>query len=290
MSRYRARHRSRAGAVRVLVLGLVAAALAVLVPGAYGGYIARVTNDTVNAATAPYFTCTAAAQGESGTKAQFAWPFSDGALALTAADVSGNNYGGTYTLLGVTRGVANTGSSAVCPRDNRTVATFDGSTGYVYPTSATAAAGPTAFSVEVWFRTTSAQGRLIGFSGSRTGTSSNYDRHLYVNTSGNLVFGVYPNAVVTVASPGQVTDGAWHHAVGTVSGAGMFLYLDGKQVASSPNTGVQSFSGYWRVGYDSLANWPGGGSGYFRGSLAYAAVYGYALTAAQVQTHFVAGD
>ena len=65
----------------------------------------------------------------------------------------------------------------------------------------------------MWFRTTTADGKLIGFGNSRTGPSSSYDRHIFMNNAGQPVFGVHPGAVKTITSPGSYADGKWHHAV-----------------------------------------------------------------------------
>ena len=56
--------------------------------------------------------------------------------------------------------------------------------------------GPNVFSQEVWFKTTStAGGKIAGFGSSNTGDSSTYDRHIYMDTSGRVCFGVYPGSV-----------------------------------------------------------------------------------------------
>lgn len=296
MSAYSGRHRQRSLRAPLTLLALLLAALGLLVPAASGGFTARVANTGNAATTATYFTCGNAVNGT--PKAYFAYAFGESG-GLTAADATGNNRPGSYSSLlnagitpvGVTYGQANSGSDAVCPRDRQTTIRLNGSSGFVSGPNAQMT-GPNVFSVEIWFRTASPQGKLIGFGNQRTTSSSNYDRHLYIDASGKLVFGVYPNAVRTLASPNPVTDNAWHQAVGTLSGAGMALYLDGKLVASDASTTTaQSFSGFWRIGWDNIANWPNPPANqYFNGSLAFAAVYTDALTAAQVAAHYVAGD
>lgn len=112
------------------------------------------------------------------------------------------------------------------------------------------------FTIEVWFKTAVAGGKLLGFAGSPTGQSTTYDRHLFLNNTGNLVFGVYPGAVKVVVSPKTYTDNTWHHAAATLSAGGMQLYVDGAQVAADTNTTTaQAFTGYWRAGYDNLTSW-----------------------------------
>ena len=254
-------------------------------PPTFGGFSAGVSNSASSAGTNTYFSCRNAAVGESGTTAYVAYPLAE-ASGLIATDVSGNNRPGVYSATGITYS-----ATGPCPRDtpaSRSV-TLNGSTGAISGPSG-AQTNPTVFSVEIWFKTTASQGKLIGFGNVLTGTSSQYDRHLYVDSTGALVFGVYPNAVKTVASVAKVNDGVWHHGVGTLSGAGQFLYLDGALVASTAAvTTAQNYSGYWRIGYDNLNGWPNPPSGYFNGSLAWAAAYSFALSAAQVTAHYRAG-
>lgn len=285
--------RIRSGVGRLVTTGLVllfgATALALIsVPGAFGKYVAAITNSTNTSATNPYFTCGAAVTGESQTKAYFAYAFGE-ASGTTANDATGNGNNGTYTSSGVTYGVAN---STVCPRDKKTVITLDGANGYITG-AVSSSANPNVFSLEVWFKTSTAQGKLIGYGSNQTGNSGNYDRHLYIDSNGKLEFGVYPGSVKTIATPSAVTDGAWHYAVATMSTAGMFLYLDGSQVASntSVTTGENHNSaGYWRIGEDNLNGWTNTPSSYFfKGSLAWVAEYNYAMTATQVAQHYAAG-
>lgn len=299
------RHRRparRGSLVPGVLFGLAAAVLSVLgVPFGHAAFVAKIANGSNSAATAGYFTCAAAVSDTKAGAAYFAYPFGEGS-GTTANDVSGSSNDGNYGrngffgsgATGITYGVAN---AVVCPRDHQTVVTLDGANGYIVG-PATKVAGPPAFSLEVWFKTTSSQGKLIGF-GSGRGTastgptlSSQYDRHLYIDSGGLLEFGVYPNQFQTIASPAPVTDGQWHYAVATLSaGNGMALYLDGLLVAANSKvTSAQGYDGYWRIGYDNLAGWPNAGSNYyFKGSLAWAAAYTYALSPAQVAAHYRAG-
>lgn len=147
---------------------------------------------------------------------------------------------------------------------------------------------PSTFSLVAWFETTSAGG-ILSFGNVPTGSSQCYDRHLYVGTNGHLIFGVWPNQVKVIQSPGTVNDGQWHLAVATLSTAGQELYIDGQLVASRPNTQAQEtcgggpFTGYWRIGELAGSGWPDtSGQMPFSGQLADVAVYPTALTGAQV--------
>lgn len=123
----------------------------------------------------------------------------------------------------------------------------------------------------------------------RAATSS--DRHIYMTSTGQLVFGERPNTMKTITSPATYKDGAWHLATATLSSAGMLLYVDGAQVAADPSTTTaKAIDGYWRLGYDDLKGWPNQPtSSFYTGSLAFAAVYPTALAASQIAAHYIAG-
>ncbi len=146
-----------------------------------------------------------------------------------------------------------------------------------------------AFSLETWIRSTSTTGgKLIGLGNSRSGLSTVTDRNLYLRNNGTIGFATNPGAVQSVVTPKAYNDGKWHHVVATLSGAGSVLYVDGAKVAAnSAQTSASSLSGYWRVGGDTLTGWPvAPKSAYYTGVLDETAIYGVALTAAQVAAHY----
>ncbi|MGY1750350.1 PKD domain-containing protein, partial [Modestobacter sp. SYSU DS0511] len=183
---------------------------------------------------------------------------------------------------GVTRG-----RSGALTGDTDTAYQFSGNfTGLA--STQTAVPGPDTFTIETFVRTTTTSGgKLVGFGSSRTmATSSNYDRHLYLDRSGHLYFGVYPGAERTLRSTSRVNDGQWHQVVATLSSQGMALYVDGELVGSrADTTSAQAYSGYWRLGGDST--WGGNGT-WFNGQLDEVAIYPTALTAEQVAAHHTA--
>jgi PKD repeat protein len=155
---------------------------------------------------------------------------------------------------------------------------------------------PDVLSLETWFRTTTTTGgRLVGWSNRNAqGTSSSrHDRQIYMDNTGRIHFGVKPNASrLVVTSPGTYNDGAWHHAVATLSPSGMRLYLDGEQVGARNDVtvGQHLAIGYWRIGGDTVSGWPSAPtSGYFAGDLDEIAVYKTELSAARVAAHHAAG-
>jgi RNA polymerase sigma factor (sigma-70 family) len=145
------------------------------------------------------------------------------------------------------------------------------------------------FTIQIRFKTEVGGGRLIGFSLSKEGDSRHFDRHLFLTDDGRVVFGVYPGWLHTISSSQSYSDGVWHQATATLSADGMNLYVDGERVASNPSvTRAQSFSGYWRIGYESLFNWGADtpANWIFGGTLSHAAVYRSALTAEQVRAQW----
>ncbi|TDO23168.1 fibronectin type III domain protein [Pedobacter duraquae] len=134
---------------------------------------------------------------------------------------------------------------------------FSGSN-YMYQ-GGTAYPAPTAFSLNLWFKTNTATGgKLIGFGGNQTGSNATFDKHIYMSDAGKLYFGVYDNAIKIINTASSYNDNVWHNVVATLSSTGMKLYVDGVlQAASAATTAAQGIQGYWRFGYDALTNWKG---------------------------------
>ena len=204
----------------------------------------------------------------------------DETTGTTANDATMNGQSGTYAG-GATQG----GASAVSATNDKSV-TFDGSDGAV--ASNTAFDSPTTFAEELWFNTTTTRGgKLIGFGSSQVGSSSSYDRHVYMFDDGRLRFGAYNGNLNVVDSAKAYNDGKWHHLVAQQSGAGMSMYVDSDLVGTNPATDAQPYQGYWRVGGDNT--WGGSSSNYFAGLMDEVAVYSKTLTVAQIQDHYTKG-
>ncbi|KQO61493.1 signal peptidase I [Curtobacterium sp. Leaf261] len=279
-ARRRVRHTRRlrrAGTVLAIVLVAGGAGLVLPAKALAAGFGATAVNPTSSWAAGSTFDCL----GRTVTNSpSFTYQFG-AASGTSESDLSANGRAGTLST-GVTRVGGTCGSSPYV--------TFDGTSGQITTTSATKVTAPTTFTVEAWIRTSTAAGKVVGFGNSQTGTSSSYDRHLYVNSAGKIVFGVYNSGNITIASPAVVTDGAWHHVVGTMSSSGMALYVDGVSVGTNTNTGAEANSGWWRIGYDNLNAWTNAPtSAYFKGDLDDVTAYPTALTAAQVSTLYKQG-
>ncbi|GAA5227763.1 LamG domain-containing protein [Paeniglutamicibacter antarcticus] len=124
--------------------------------------------------------------------------------------------------------------------------------------SRTTISGPNTFALQAWFKTdTSSGGKLIGFGNARTGNSSSYDRHVWMDNSGKLHFGTWIGSAATVSSSNSYNDNEWHQVVVSLSPGGMNLYVDGLKVAERADVSSgQDYSGVWRIGGDNMNGWP----------------------------------
>ncbi len=203
----------------------------------------------------------------------------------TALDWAGSMRG--IVGSGVTRGTA-----GAIAGDSNTATTFNG-TANGRVSSPVAESAPAIYSASAWFRTTTGSGgKILGFGDSQTGSSTVYDRHVYMDNSGRIVYGVAPRGNVTIVSPNTYRNGQWHNVVSTLGPNGMRLYVDGVQVASRTDTvSGEDIFGYWRVGGDTLgsawSNRPT--SAFFNGAIDDVAVFPTVLTPAQISALYTSG-
>ena len=124
-------------------------------------------------------------------------------------------------------------------------ATFSGtSTGIAY--TGKLISPPNTLSLEGWFKTnTLTGGKLFGFGDKQSSNSSTYDRQVYMDNTGKIVFGVTDGSAATVSSTATYRNDAWHHVVATLSPTGMKLYVDGALVGqrATPTNGQQRLLG-----------------------------------------------
>lgn len=160
---------------------------------------------------------------------------------------------------------------------------FNGTSGFLSTTNSLTS--PQNYSANAWFKTSSTGGVLIAFTNSQTSaTPTNFDRILWIDTTGHANFGVYIGSVHYITSTGTYNDGNWHMATSTMSTTtGMGLYVDGVSVATDANTTSQSYTGWWRIGEsNTTGGWPATMNQYFTGSIDDVKIYSTALNATQV--------
>ncbi|MRG60096.1 PKD domain-containing protein [Agromyces sp. CFH 90414] len=255
-------------------------------PGQTYEYRVRATDPSGNSTVSDWTAVTVANEGSStplddailGDEPTYYWPLNEASGTAGYDWATGND---VVTTANATRGQAGpiTGGNAT---------RFTGSDSFA--ATRVSEVGPNTFSVEAWFRTTSSSGgKIVGFGDRNSGTSGNYDRHIYIDGSGRISFGVHPGAVRVVQSDTGYNDGDWHQVVGTLSPGGQELYVDGRRVgARADTTSGQAYSGYWRIGGDNLGGWPNVGNQYLNGTIGNVAVYQVPLKRAEVDAHWVA--
>lgn len=183
---------------------------------------------------------------------------------------------------------ARRGTPGAIKDEEDTATSFSGS-GVVPGAATQPARGPQSFGLEAWFKTTSQRGGVImNYGSSRTGSSWNRDRMLYLNNAGNVLFGVYDGWRVNhIKSPKTYNDGQWHHVSIGFTRDGLIMHVDGAKVAAKTGSfRAEDFHGYWRIGGESLFGWPETPrSANFEGTLDEIAVYPKPLTADQIKAH-----
>lgn len=152
---------------------------------------------------------------------------------------------------------------------------------------------PDTFTIQGWVKTTTTSGgRIFGFGDLQNGNSGHRDRHLYMDNSGRLIFGVRAqnNSTQTVASSGTYRDNEWHMVTATMGPAGMALYVDGVRVGQRADTTQgEQYIGNWRLGGDNLGGWPSSPSKRnFIGTVDEIAVYPTALSQATILAQYEA--
>lgn len=200
----------------------------------------------------------------------------------TAVDVSGGKSDGTI-VNGPTMG-----RPGAIDNPNTAMRFNNGGATEQYVTSNDSFVNPTTYSTEAWFKTTTnSGGKIVGFGCSFNSPSNCYDRHVYMQNDGKLVFGTYTGQMNTITTANSYNNGAWHHVVATQSSAGMKLYVDGAEVGTNPQTSAEGYTGHWHVGGDNT--W-GSETPWFDGDIDEVAIYNHELSAGRVQAHFQAAQ
>ena len=221
------------------------------------------------------------------------WPLNDSGTTVYTGAVPG--YSGSNSTVSDISGSADNATiqgtvtlGAAGPTSiGASSATFDGSTGYLQ--TANAITGPQGFSAVIWFKSATSGGTtggsMFGFDNLQSTTApGNWDRMLYLDNSGKLVWGVYNGSTSEVVSSSAYNNAAWHMAVAEVGTSGERLWVDGALVASNSSvTSAQAFTGYWHIGWAYTTSWPDPPTDtYFAGSLSEMAVIPTQLSQTQI--------
>jgi hypothetical protein len=184
-------------------------------------------------------------------------------------------------------------SSASGPLGAGAATTFDGSTGYIM--TANSYGNPENISEVAWFKTASSSGgTILGFSNAQGDSGQTaFDRMIWVDNSGKVVFAVYPGAFDEVTSAGTAygpdgngsyNDGSWHMVAAEIGVAGEQLWVDGTEVGHNNSvTSASTNPAYWHIGWETELNWSDAPtSSYFSGSIAGVAIIASQLSASQL--------
>jgi hypothetical protein len=192
------------------------------------------------------------------------------------------SYSGSGTVLTDLSGNGNHGSLTGPTNITNGAINFDGTTNL---TTTNLISNPQSFTIGVWFRTSAALGRkLIGLESSQIGGSGSYDRHFYVDTGGQLRWGVWSPGASTFLY-GNVTNNQWRYAVVSFNNGATLHSMNGL-VVGNVTAVSQPFDGYWRIGGQSLNFWPAASSGFFVGSVASVEIYNRPLTISEIQQNY----
>lgn len=110
--------------------------------------------------------------------------------------------------------------------------------------------------------------------------------YLYVNVNGALFFGYYGTDFrQAVSANGTIVAGSTYHVVGTFNGTVLKVYVNGVEVGTlTPGDNKAVPGSPPAIGYNTQY-----GTSWFAGVIDEAAIYGIALTAAQVREHYERG-
>lgn len=191
---------------------------------------------------------------------------------IVAHDASG--HGNTGTLQGgvtLNQGGAFNGAAAMA---------FDGSTGYIQAnaTDLPAMASPQSREIWAYAKSFSLENDLLDVLGSNIGTQ-------FQVTEGSLRVSDYGGGIVIETSSSAVSLNRWYHLAWTFDGTTSSLYING--ILNTTSTSLPPSGTPTSVFIGSYGS--ASGNGFWDGSLEEAALYDYALTAAQVQAHYNAG-
>ena len=130
--------------------------------------------------------------------------------------------------------------------------------------------------VEAWVNTTNP----IGWDDIISGGCG--DLLFGINSIGNgtVTWGGQCNIPVSpITSTTSISDGNWHHVVGTYNGSTLALYIDGRLESSAAR------SGNFTPGTIAVGS-AGGGTEFFKGKIAVARIYNRALSITEVQQNY----
>ena len=189
---------------------------------------------------------------------------------------------GVYSVGGVVQGAA----GAVAGGD--TAVTFTDGSGRLTISADAGFPGSAPFSVELWAKPSASSNTPIGMIVDDTDWNDRTGWDMLAGTNSVGLERWMPTEAGSggsVAIGDAISAGVWHHLVGTFDGANQRFYVDGALVATSGGIALPDHIGTLTIGHQGCAC---GGSNAYVGDVDEFAIYGTALTSAQITAHFAA--
>jgi hypothetical protein len=179
---------------------------------------------------------------------------------------------------------------------NSGVLNFDGTNDHVILPTGIFGVGNNAFTVSIWFKTSSGGVLLSQASNQPTNIDGDAVAGLYVDSNGKLVTACFYDGIGNIAgtSTQSVNNGLWHNAVVTVSPVSTqtnhLSYLNSILFHSNTRSqsGVATTTGYFLCGGRFFGflypNWPA--SNYLNCQIGNVSIYRKTLSASEIQQNF----
>lgn len=160
--------------------------------------------------------------------------------------------------------------------DFNTCALFNGSSGYIsIPTTGLPSSGASPWTLEGWVNVASSPSSFGAVL-----VLGNFPNNLELCYKGSGQFAILVDNTTTAIDPDSLTIHTTYHLVAVFDGSNLILYVNGQDVASHSLSSVTL-----TYGNASISD----NSDYFNGNLDEVAIYTTALSASQVQKHYLAG-
>jgi hypothetical protein len=170
---------------------------------------------------------------------------------------------------------------------NNGIINFDGVNDYSYMISGFT--NPISFSLNVWIKMstfTSNNKKIIGLENITGNTATNYDRMIWVDTTGRPRFGMYTTFSDQVVSSTAISTNTWYYLTATYQSNQMNLYINGVNVGTKTIGSPQSYTGYWKLAAYNAFAWNNLTTGYWNGSIGTVHIYNRPLSSTEITNNF----
>ncbi len=168
---------------------------------------------------------------------------------------------------------------------------FNGTSDYIQIDDSPALQIYAPLTISAWFKTSASGSNQAIIRKDTASTATRYIYGMYINTTGTLYAQYYNTTNFYANSVTTVNDGKWHHAVMTISGTTLSLYLDGAFQGAATITGTQA-APIGPINIGAFPKCPGNGirNGYFNGVIDEVQISNTARSASDIAQIFAAGS